>query len=169
VLDDDTIIAWIGPAKVTTDQLVDIADRAAGAIITADLMLHFIVELFGHNLYQTALFQYWLVELVTRQLRSKTNGVRFDVRSDDIMVRRPDDPIGQAAKLSVSIATVSPVSGLIHLGLNVINAGTPDGIKTASLLDGLGIMPKDLAIDVIHQVTEQHKKMMAATCKVLPR
>lgn len=166
-LDDDAILAFIGPAGVGPQDLVDMEDRLEEEVITSDKMLHFLVELFGYRIWPTVLFQRWLVELVTARINYLRQNIDCWIytRGDDIMVDFTEDPIG---KLSVSIATVSAVSGLIHLGLNVTNDGTPIAVDTACL-DDLGLDPKVLAVDVIHQVAERHKNMMAATCKVLPR
>jgi hypothetical protein len=166
-VDDDAILAFIGPARVEASALVDMDDRIMARTIRADEMLHFIVELFGYGLFQTVLFQRWLVEVVVSRIHylGQNEDAWVESRGDDIMVEFSDRPTG---KLSVSIATTSAVGGLIHLGLNGRNDGTPERVDTACLRE-LGIDPKVMGIDVIHQVAERCKNMMAATCKVLPR
>ena len=53
--------------------------------------------------------------------------------TDDKILRTGDDLFYGDGKLSISIATVSPVSALIHFAINITNENTP--VKTASLGD----------------------------------
>jgi hypothetical protein len=79
--------------------------------------------------------------------------------------RRGDDLYVGEGKLSVSVATVSPVSGLIHLGLNVTAAGVP--VKAACLAD-LGLEPERVALEVMRRFVAEMESVEAAAKKVRP-
>jgi hypothetical protein len=68
-------------------------------------------------------------------------------------------------KLSVSIATLSPVSGMIHAGVNVSTKGTP--VQTASL-EMLGIDPVAYGEWVGANFALDFEKVLLATSKVRP-
>lgn len=131
----DAIVYFVGPAEVRTEGLVDLADRRQGDFIRAEEMLHFIVEHFGADLPSTVLRQRLLVCIAADVLRERT-GKRVDRRGDDLFL---DD-----RKLSVSIATVSPVSGLIHVALNVSPEGAP--------VPAIGL--RELGLDAVPQGEE---------------
>jgi len=62
-------------------------------------------------------------------------------------VRRGDDIYVNGRKLSISIATVSPVSVKIHIGINVEAKGIPKGVdaiglKELGIIDVEGFMEK---------------------------
>ncbi len=81
----------------------------------------------------------------------------------DGLRRSGDDLFLGDGKLSVSIATVSRVSCLIHVGINIVNEGTP--VETACLTQA-GVDPvsfgRDCAVAFARELTE----MCAATTKV---
>jgi hypothetical protein len=169
---DHVILAFIGPAKVRTPEMVDIEDRKGEVFegdlaIMSDHMLHFLIELFGYGIRETVLFQRWFVEIVANRInlmRDREDSWVYTV-GDDLWIDYMEDP---TAKLSVSIATASAVSGLIHLGLNIENDGTPDEIEIACLEDII-VDPVELLKDVLDEVEKRYMSMMAAMCKVLPR
>ncbi|MBC7105140.1 MAG: DUF366 family protein [Firmicutes bacterium] len=114
-LQGDSIVGFRGPCAVEGDRLVDLADARAGARLYSPDMLHFIAEHFHPDLEKAVLCQRLLVALVGELLAVRGRPVR----------RHGDDLFYAGRKLSVSIATVSRVSALIHLGLNVDAAGAP--------------------------------------------
>ena len=79
------------------------------------------------------------------------------------MTRVGDDLYLGDGKLSVSIATRSTVSTLLHLGVNVDNAGTP--VKTASLAD-LDIEPRAFMDGVLAAARDEDASVIAARCQV---
>lgn len=117
----DSLVTFEGPAFVK-DHLVDIEDRKANDFIASENMLHFIVEIYNTTITETVLWQLKLVEITANVLSS--NGVAIVVDGDDIMVNDH--------KLSVSIATLSRFSGLIHLGLNIV-VGSDCPVKAIGL------------------------------------
>lgn len=153
----DSVVAFLGPCKVELEHMVDLQDRYANRLIEADDMLHILAECFGATLYETVLLQRLLVFVAFENLILR--GVK-DLRreGDDIFVRD--------GKLSISVATVSPVSGLIHLGMNVTNEGTPT--KTASLSD-VGIEPLTFAKELLEMYREECAKIVDCAVRVTPR
>lgn len=109
------LTAFAGPCEVPTAHLVDWEDRLASDHIRAGSMLHVIGEFFGTSLEAGVLYQRLAMVWAERLLR---------VEGLDV-VRSGDDLYVADAKLSVSIATVSNVSVLIHWGINIDAAGAP--------------------------------------------
>ena len=68
-------------------------------------------------------------------------------------------------KLSVSIATKSITSVLIHTGLNILSEGAP--VKASGLLSELNISDiKDFAIEVMKRYSEELDDIILAATKV---
>lgn len=150
----DAAAAFVGPVEVRGHHLVDLEDRRDGLFISGSAMLHFIVESFGADLDRAVLFQRLLVLLARERLGA----------ADVAGLRRTGDDlwIGDG-KLSVSIATVSPVSCLVHFGLNVTNDETP--VKTASLADA-SVEPMKFARGLLEDFAGEIEGAGAATTKV---
>ncbi|MDX1763677.1 MAG: DUF366 family protein [bacterium] len=151
----DSMVAFQGPCHVAVDRMVDLADVKADAPIRSERMLHFILEHFGGDLEKAVLRQRLLVSMIGESL------TRTGVNRP--LVRRGDDLFQGDGKLSVSIAAKTPVSCMIHLGLNVLSQGTP--VPTVGLAD-MGIDPEDLARKVIDQYVEEMEQIGEAQCKV---
>ncbi|MBI3555104.1 MAG: DUF366 family protein, partial [Deltaproteobacteria bacterium] len=109
------LTAFVGSCEVPTAHLVDLEDRLACDMIRAGSMLHILGEFFGTTLEAGVLYQRLLIVWAERLLREAGIAV----------ARSGDDLFFEDRKLSVSIATVSPVSVLIHWGLNIDPAGAP--------------------------------------------
>lgn len=152
----DSIIGFRGPCQVSEKFMIDGEDRFAHEKICGDDMLHFIVEKFPANLLAMVAIQRLMASLLAETLSRK--GVKSVSRSgDDVFVSE--------GKLSISIATVSPVSGLIHFALNVSNSGTP--VKTSSLND-FGLEPKAFALEILEKFATEITSVDLATRKVFP-
>lgn len=151
----DSVVAFQGPCHVAADRMVDLADVKADATIRSEGMLHLIVEHFGGDLEKAVLRQRLLVCIIGEILIGFGVGKPF--------VRRGDDLFQGDHKLSVSIATKTPVSCMIHVGLNVVSRGTP--VPTVGLAD-MGIDPEDLARKVIRQYLREMQQVREAECKV---
>jgi len=107
-LKEDSIIGFIGPCSVRGDSLVDFEDYLDNQVIYSPKMLHFIVEHFDEvSVRLICTRQHLLVTIVK------------DVLDNHDVMRKGDDLFYMGKKLSVSIATVSPVSAKIHFGINV--------------------------------------------------
>jgi len=118
----DSISAFIGKMNVTTEHLVDMEDVIANDFIWSPEAINFVVEIFHIGiesavLYQRSLmfiiFSYLLNKMYLKNLNANIENIKLN--GDDLMVK----VCGEYKKLSVSIATVSPMSGLIHAGLNI--------------------------------------------------
>jgi hypothetical protein len=155
-LEGDAIAAFIGPCDVAPEHMVDLEDLAAGAKIWSRRMLHFIAEHADADLGRAALRQRLLVVVAAECLRARGCA---DLR------RSGDDLFWQGRKLSVSIATTSPTSGLIHLGLNVVAEGAP---VPAAGLSELGVEARDLAQAVMAAYAAEVESIAAAQRKVRP-
>lgn len=122
-LKGSAIVAFAGPCKVETEHLVDWEDRMACDRIEAARMVHFIGEFFGMSLREGVLFQR-LAMSVMRDVLNERLGA-----SDQPITREGDDLWWNGAsprrKISVSIVTASPVSVLLHAGINFDPEGAP--------------------------------------------
>ncbi|MBI4237655.1 MAG: DUF366 family protein [Deltaproteobacteria bacterium] len=153
----DAIAAFVGPAKVTAAHMVDWEDVRAQAWIHSDAMLHFIVEHFETDLTRMILWQRLLVAICHDVLRSHCPAISIR--------REGDDLFDGVAKLSVSIATVSPISSLIHTGINVLNTNTP--VPTRGLQD-YDIAAAPFAKDVMDRYAVEFAEVQHARAKVRP-
>jgi len=154
-LSGDAAVAFVGPCRVDNKDLVDWADRRAGDHIAAARMLHFIIEHFGIGLREAVWRQRLLTSIAVDALAAAKPDVPFRREGDDIYVGD--------GKLTVSIATVSPVSALIHLGINIDGAGAP--VKTADL-NGLDVEPEPLARILLERYAAEVASVEEAICKV---
>lgn len=153
----DVIVGFVGACWVQGNSLVDLEDRRDGKPVAAEEMLHFICEMFGFSLIATVLAQRLLCSIAKDRINQ--------ILGNGVVTRDGDDLFVGDGKLSVSIATISPVSGLIHFGLNIKTRGVP--VK-ASCLDDLGIDVRSLAIDVMSQFCDEIDGCIRATQKVRP-
>src|SRR5258708_7976068 len=102
--------------------MVDGEDKLAKSEIRSASMLHFIVEKFATPLFPAVLMQRLLASLCFDAIRECVPALAHEFTRDG------DDIFWQDRKLSISIATVSPVSALVHFAVNISNINTP--VKT---------------------------------------
>jgi hypothetical protein len=159
------LAAFIGPCFVKTDHLVDWEDRLANDHIKASMMVHFLGEFFGLTLREGV----WIQRLIVSQIHAnlltefKANPKIVIERSgDDLFVK---DSGGPAQKLSVSIVTASPVSILLHLGINVDSTGAP---VAATGLANLNLDPKLFAQKILTWFSTEFESVERACVKVRP-
>src|SRR5665213_200594 len=150
----DSIVAWVGACDVSFEHMVDGEDIIEKESIAGDKMIHFIVEKFDISLYAAVALQRLLASIVKDQLLTM---------SKEKLFREGDDIYLGDRKLSISIATQSPVSSLIHFAVNVTNKGTP--VKTLSLED-LGVEAKPFAIEIMNRFCKETEGIHQATMKV---
>jgi uncharacterized protein len=158
----NAIVGFRGECEVKLSEMVDIEDVKAAAPIYSPEMVHFIAEFFDLDLEKTVYRQRLLVITAKEYLEEKLEQ-RVVRRGDDLYLPRSQD--GQPGKLSVSIATSSPVSTLIHTGFNVLTAGTP--VPTVGLAE-LGIDPDEFAEAVLTRYCAEVEDIWLARCKVRP-
>ncbi|MGC8765148.1 MAG: DUF366 family protein [Brevinematia bacterium] len=150
----DSIVAFIGPVEVKLDEMVDIEDVINKEPIYSDLMLNFIIEVFGFELKGLVALQRLFVCIIKETLEAMGK-IKLSREGDDLFY--------DGRKLSVSIATVSPVSGLIHTALNIRNTGCPIPV---SCLDEFNIDVKDFTDKVIRNFTAEFEEICFASVKV---
>ncbi len=154
----DAAAAWVAPCLVSIEDLVDIEDADAGSGIASDSMLHIIIEHF---------FEPKLLLTIHRQYLLASNAAHlFFEHSGEMPERTGNDLYIGDSKLSVSIATISPVSGLIHFGINVTTEGTP---VLTSALEDFDIEPLPFASELLTRYAADIEAMNKALCKVRPR
>ena len=151
---DDAIVAFCGPADVSLKYMVDLVDVHNKEGIYSNLMLHFIAEHFEMDLKSTIFAQRLLCSIVADELRAMT-GV-YNIK------RTGDDIFDGDKKLSVSIATKSPVSSLIHFGININSKGTPVATKglddyNVNVVDFAGIILKRYSDEIFSAGIAQRK------------
>lgn len=149
----DSCVAFVGGCDVQTGSLVDLADQKQGEFIFSKSMLHFIIEHFDRDLEKAVVRQRLFAAIVKQAL---------DQRGVADIVRRGDDLYQGDAKLSVSIATLSGVSALIHFGINISSEGTP--VKTRGLAD-FGLDPRAFADIVLETYRTEQDGIDEARCK----
>jgi hypothetical protein len=153
----DAIVAFRGKCMVSGHDLVDLEDFEAGNIVAARDMLHFIAEISGLCLLGITFAQRLLCTIAQEVLNSAIVGYLVERRGDDLYVG--------PGKLSVSVATVSPVSGLIHLGLNITGDGVP---VEAACISSLGVDSRWLADQVLSKFAGEIDSCIRASRKVRP-
>lgn len=152
-LTGDAIVAFAGPCDVPLERIVDLEDRLDGARIYSVRMLHFIAEHFELALEKGVLRQR-LLAAIARDLLAARAGAPI--------VRRGDDLFEGDRKISVSIATLTPVSTKIHFGMNIISAGAP--VPAKGLAD-YGLAPEPFARDLLTAYAAECADIRAARCK----
>ena len=154
-LQGDAIVAFVGECEVKLTEMVDIEDVINNEPIYSKLMLSFISEQFGIGLTE-GVFRQRLLMCVIKELLEE-RGIYVVRNGDDLMIN--------GGKLSVSIATKSITSVLIHTGLNILSEGAP--IKASGLTSELGISDiKEFALEVMKRYSEEIDDIVLAGTKV---
>jgi hypothetical protein len=170
-LKGSAVAAFRGPCQVETVHLVDWEDRLANDRIEATEMVHFLGEFFGPTLREAVLAQRLFMAILGESLREKIGaGKSLWREGDDLFMgdapgSRSVTGAGAGRKLSVSIVTASPVSQLLHIGINVDPAGAP---VPAVGLKELGVDPESWARDAIGRFQEEWNSLEWACAKVRP-
>lgn len=151
----DSIVAFIGECKVDLTEMVDIEDVINNEPIYSKLMLSFISEQFGIGLVEGVLRQRLLITIIKEALEKR--GIFVVRNGDDLMINN--------RKLSVSIATKSITSVLIHTGLNIISDGAP--VEASGLTSELGIVDiEDFAKEIMAKYSDEIEDIVLASTKV---
>ena len=150
----DSAVAWVGPCRVDVGELVDLVDARAGAFIASPSMVHFIVEHFGVALVEAVLRQRLLARLAGDLLRE---------RGAPAVAVRGNDLFADGRKASVSVATLSPTSALIHFAVNVRTDGTP--VPTFGLAE-LELRPERFARELLGRYSAELVDIHRAAAKV---
>jgi len=151
----DAIVAFCGECEVKLTEMVDIEDVINNEPIYSKYMLSFISEQFNIGLVEGVLRQRLLMSTIKESLE----GRGFFVR------RSGDDLFVNDKKLSVSIATKSINSVLIHTGVNILSDGAP--IEVSGLKSDLNIENiKDFAIEVMQKYSDEIEDIVLSSTKV---
>ena len=150
----DSIVAFVGEVDVQLNEMVDIEDVINNEQIYSKKMLNFIIEQFDISLYGMVCAQRLFISIIKETLESYGCSV----------CRDGDDLFFDNRKLSVSIATKSITSCLIHTGLNIIKEGAPIDVSD---LSELGIQDvKEFANKVMQNYKNEIESIKNATYKV---
>ena len=151
----DAIVAFIGECEVKLTEMVDIEDVINNEPIYSKSMLSFITEQFNIDLVEGVFRQRLLICIIKELLEKR--GI--------FVVRNGDDLMIDGRKLSVSIATKSTTSILIHTGLNIDSERAP--VKASGLTSELGITDiKEFAIEVMEAYAAELEDIELASTKV---
>lgn len=150
-LQGDSLVAFQGACAIPFENMVDLEDVRARSRIASPRMLHFIAEHFDRDLEKAVLRQRLLAALVQEELGPQTR-------------RDGDDLFLGPGKLSISIATLTPVSSKIHFGINIVRA-TDVGVETRALGD-LGAEPAALAGRVLARYAQEMAGVLDARTRV---
>ena len=153
----DSIVTFQGPCRVDLTEMVDLKDVIENAPIFSEQMLHFIVEHFTLDLECTILRQRLLVAVI-KDIVSEKCGAGIRRSGDDLFVGEQ--------KLTVSIATLTPVSCMIHTGVNITGRNAP--------VAAIGLAELGISLDGVSQVAkaicrayvEEYEQVKLARCKV---
>jgi hypothetical protein len=155
----DSIVSWRGACDIPKEHMVDGEDLLANAEIRGADMVHFIIEKFEANLLSGVFMQRILASIVIDQLRSLSE--ESELTSN--LRREGDDVFVDDRKFSISIATQSPTSTLVHFAVNVNNDNTP--VSTISLED-FRVDPQSFALSVMEAFCNEVATSVEATQKV---
>ena len=152
----DSCIAWQGACDISFEHMVDGEDVLAESEIRGSDMVHFIIEIFDRSLFSAVLLQRLFTNIVRETLQNMT-------KNKYLIFREGDDLYWEKKKLSISIATKSQVSVLIHFAVNVSNKGTP--VPTACLSD-FKVAPQKFAQAAMNRLRAELESVKFATVKV---
>jgi hypothetical protein len=154
----DAAVAFRGPCRVRDAEMADLADLD-GPGIAADDMVHVVWEMFTAADLLLAVHRQRLLAAQAREVLAEL-APRASVRRDG------DDLFVGDGKLSISIATVSPVSALLHFAVNSSAGGAP--VPIATLAD-LGVEPRRFGEELLARVAAEQDGIVVARAKVRPK
>jgi hypothetical protein len=154
----DALVGFLGPCAVAKDEIADLADLD-GPGIAADDMVHFVWESFAHADLLLAVHR-------QRLLAAQAGEVLRELAPAAIVRRDGDDLWVGPGKLSISIATVTPVSSLIHFAVNATPGGAPVPIAT---LAELHVEPRAFATALLARAAAEQAGIDEARAKVRPK
>lgn len=150
----DAVVAFIGEVNVPLDRMLDVSEAQDQSFIYSPLMLSFIIEHFDHDL-SLAIYRQRLFLVCVKEVLEQLD-IKVTRRGDNLFVGRD--------KLSVSIATATTISTLMHIGLNIETTGTP--VKTCGLRE-LGVVDiQSFAQNVMLRYSVEMEQIYEARCKV---
>lgn len=155
-INGDALVAFEGPADVPIENMVDLEDVKNNAPIYSPRMLHFIAEWHKDGLRSAILLQHLFTGNMYQMLWERGIGE---------LHRRGNDLYYQKRKLSVSIATRSNTTVLMHAAVNIETEGTP--VPTAGLKE-LSIDSKEFALSALQRFQTDFEGWDRCLTKVRP-
>lgn len=107
---EDSIVIFRSSCDVKIEHMIDLEDRRANESIWSEDMLHFIIEHFDSTDLKLIYARQRLFTAIVREYLAEL-GIATAREGDDLFL--------EGKKLTVSIASTSPVSQKIHFGINV--------------------------------------------------
>lgn len=154
-LQGDATVAFVGECEVKLTEMVDIEDVINDEPIYSKLMLSFISEQFNVGLVEGVFRQRLLICIIKEALEKR--GFKITRCGDDLFFENK--------KLTVSIATKSATSLLIHTGINILSEGAP--VKASGLTSELDITDiESLAKEIMNNYAEEIDDIIMASTKV---
>lgn len=151
----DAIVAFKGECEVKLAEMVDIEDVVNNEPIYSKNMLSFITEQFNVELVEGVFRQRLLICTIKEVLEKR----------GFIVTRNGDDLFVCGKKLTVSIATKSLTSVLIHTGINIDSNGAP--VAACGLENDLGITDIDeFANEIMTRYADELTDIVMASTKV---
>lgn len=151
----DAIVAFVGECEVKLTEMVDIEDVINNEPIYSKSMLSFISEQFNVGLVEGVFRQRLLICIIKEALEKR--GYKITRSGDDLFF--------EDKKLTVSIATKSVNSILIHTGININSEGAP--VKASGLASDLGLFDiKDFAREILNRYSQEIDDIILASTKV---
>ena len=151
----DATVAFIGECEVKLTEMVDIEDVINDEPIYSKSMLSFISEQFNVGLVEGVFRQRLLICIIKEALEKR--GFKITRNGDDLFF--------DGRKLTVSIATKSINSVLIHTGINIDSTGA--AVKASGLTSELGIVDiKELAQEILTKYSDEIDDIVMASTKV---
>lgn len=159
-LQGDAVVSFCGECEVNLSEMVDIEDVINNEPIYSKFMLSFIIEHFNIGLVEGIARQRLLICIIKEALES-LHSLPFNVH------RNGDDLFVNDKKLSVSIATKTLTSVLIHVGINIDPTGAPVqaiGLNSLGISDTKGLSEK-IMVKYSHEIDD----IILASTKVIGR
>ncbi len=154
-LQGDAIVAFVGECEVKLTEMVDIEDVINNEPIYSKSMLSFISEQFNVGLVEGVFRQRLLICIIKEALENR--GFKIQRSGDDLFF--------DGKKLTVSIATKSVNSILIHTGININSDGAP--VKASGLASELGLSDiKEFAKEIMDKYSQEIDDIILASTKV---
>jgi len=162
-LQGSSIIAWIAGCDVKTSELVDWEDKLNEDHIKSAKMIHFLGEFFEMSIGEAVTLQRLWMSIIRDQIEKE---------SQSHLTREGDDLFFNDSKLSVSIVTASPVSKLLHIGINIDASGAPvkaQGLKDLPKLERYSDSEfQELALRILKSFETEWNGVQWACVKVKP-
>jgi uncharacterized protein len=151
----DALVAFRGPCRVDRAEIADLADLDGPGIAGHD-MVHFVWESFAQPDLLLAVHR-------QRLLSAQAAELLCELAPGSALRRTGDDLWVGDGKLSISIATVTPVSSLIHFAVNATQGGAP--VRTMDLA-ALQVAPLAFARALLDRVAAEQQSIEVARAKV---